>query len=82
MNRTLELYLCCFAGDQPKKWVEWHPWVEFSYNTSIHFSIKTTPFEAVYGTPLPTLLTYVPGTLRIQAADENLHDCDAILKEL
>ncbi|KAF9663416.1 hypothetical protein SADUNF_Sadunf17G0047600 [Salix dunnii] len=53
-----------------------------SYNTFIHFSIKTTPFEAVYGTPPPTLLTYVPGTSRIQAVDENLRGHDAILKEL
>jgi hypothetical protein len=82
MNRTLEQYLCCFAGDQPKKWVEWLPWAEFSYNTSLHLSTKTTPFEAVYGTLPSTLLTYVPGTSRIQAVDESLRDRDAILKEL
>jgi hypothetical protein len=82
MNRTLEQYLRCFAGDQPRKWVEWLPWAEFSCNTSLHFSTKTTPFEAVYGTPPPTLLTYVPGTSRIQAVDESLCDRDAILREL
>jgi hypothetical protein len=82
MNRTLEQYLRCFAGDQPRKWVEWLPLAEFSYNTSLHFSTKTTPFEAVYGTPPPTLLTYVPGISRIQVVDESLRDRDAILREL
>jgi hypothetical protein len=82
MNRTLEQYLRCFTGDQPRKWVEWLSWAEYSYNTATHSSTKLTPFEAVYGTPPPTLLTYVPGTSRIQAVDECLRDRDAILKDL
>ena len=82
VNRTLEQYLRCFAGSQPKKWVEWIPWAEFSYNTSIHSATKITPFEAVYGKPPPSLLTYVPGTARVQAVDEYLQDRDQILREL
>ncbi|KAA8539377.1 hypothetical protein F0562_026069 [Nyssa sinensis] len=69
-------------GSQPKKWVEWIPWAEFSYNTSIHSATKITPFEAVYGKPPPSLLTYVPGTARVQAVDEYLQDRDQILREL
>nr|GEW78390.1 retrotransposon-related protein [Tanacetum cinerariifolium] len=34
VNRTLEQYLRCFAGDQPRKWYEWIPRAEFSYTTS------------------------------------------------
>jgi len=82
MNRTLEQYLRCFTGDQPRKWVEWISWAEYSYNTAIHSSTKLTPFEGVYGIPPPTLLTYVPGTSRVQAVDECLRDRDAILKDL
>jgi hypothetical protein len=82
VNRMLEQYLRCFAGDQPRKWVEWIPWAEFSYNTSIHSSTKMTPFEAVYGIPSPNLLTYIPGTSRVQAVDEYLRDRDTILHDL
>jgi len=82
MDWTLEQYLRCFAGDQPKKWFEWFPWVEYNYNTSTHSSTKTTPFKVVYRTSPPTLLMYVPGTSRIQTVDECLRDRDAIVKEL
>ncbi|KAL3642027.1 hypothetical protein CASFOL_012842 [Castilleja foliolosa] len=82
VNRTLEQYLRCFAGDQPKRWVEWVPWAEFSYNTSVHSSTKMTPFEVVYGIPPPKVGSYIPGTSRVQAVDECLRDRDTILREL
>jgi hypothetical protein len=82
INRVLEQYLRCFAGDQPRKWIDWIPWAEFSYNTSVHSATKMTPFEAVYGVPPPTLLMYVPGTSNVQAVDGYLRNRDAILCEL
>lgn len=82
VNRTLEQCLCCFAGGQPQKWLQWIPRAEFSYNKYIHPSTKTTPFEVVYGIPPPGLLDYAPGTSRVQAVDKYLRDRDAILWEL
>ncbi|KAK9189481.1 hypothetical protein WN943_018078 [Citrus x changshan-huyou] len=38
--------------------------------------------RSVYGIPPPHLLTYVPGTSRVQAVDEYLRDRDTILREL
>ncbi|KAL5736046.1 hypothetical protein ACOSQ2_030834 [Xanthoceras sorbifolium] len=74
VNQTLEQYLRCFAGDQPRKWMDRLPWAEFSYNTSLHSATKTTPFEVVYGIQPPGLLPYVPGTTRVQVVEEYLHD--------
>ncbi|KAL5814386.1 hypothetical protein ACOSQ4_025027 [Xanthoceras sorbifolium] len=52
------------------------------YNTSLHSATKMTPFEVVYGTPPPTLLTYVPGTTQVQAVEEYLSNHTTIIKEL
>ena len=41
-----------------------------------------TPFEAVYGLPFPRLLTYIPGTTRLEAVDEVLHSREQILSLL
>ncbi|KAI5343985.1 hypothetical protein L3X38_011862 [Prunus dulcis] len=55
VNRCLETYLRCFVAAQPKKWLLWLSWAEFSYNTAYHTSTKLTPFEVVYGQPHPWL---------------------------
>jgi hypothetical protein len=41
-----------------------------------------TPFEAVYGVPPPRLLSYIPGTTRVQAVKEVLRNREQILKLL
>jgi len=82
VNRVLEQYLRCFVGLQPKTWMDWIPWVEFSYNTLTHSSTKITPFEAVYGIPPPHPLTYVPETAKVQAVEEYLQDRDSLLRDL
>ncbi|KAJ8751592.1 hypothetical protein K2173_016841 [Erythroxylum novogranatense] len=76
VNRTLEQYLRCYTSDRPKKWKEWLPWAEYSYNTSCHSSTKLSPFQAVYGIPPPSLIRYVPGTANVDAimADQHRRD--------
>lgn len=82
VNRTLEMYLRCFTSSQPKEWGKWLAWAEYSYNTSWHSTIKTTPFVVVYGREPPTLLTYLPGTARVEAVEKELMARDQVLKEL
>nr|GEV17196.1 protein kinase-like domain, phloem protein 2-like protein [Tanacetum cinerariifolium] len=73
---------CHPARCRPKKWADWLAWAEFSYNTSVHLPSKMTPFEAVYGRPPPRVLTYVPGTPKVQAVEEFLIDRDKVLHDL
>ncbi|GKD18814.1 putative reverse transcriptase domain-containing protein, partial [Tanacetum coccineum] len=47
--QTLEDMLCACAINFLKGWVNHLPLVEFSYNNSYQASIKTAPFEALYG---------------------------------
>lgn len=43
---------------------------------------KKTPFEIVYGKPPPNLLSYVVGTARTEAVENELKARDEVLKEL
>nr|GEU46661.1 RNA-directed DNA polymerase, eukaryota [Tanacetum cinerariifolium] len=56
--------------------------LEFTYNTSVHSATKMTPFEVVYGRPPPRVLTYVPGTSKVQVVEEFLIDWDKLLRDL
>ncbi|WVZ53784.1 LOW QUALITY PROTEIN: hypothetical protein U9M48_004680 [Paspalum notatum var. saurae] len=49
VNQCLETYLRCFVHTCPHKWFDWLPTAEFSYNSSLHSAIGTSPFEALYG---------------------------------
>jgi len=80
VNRTLEMYLRCFICDKPTEWVQWLPWVEYTYNTSWHSSTKKTPFELVYGRPPPNLVSYISGIARVEAVGKTLKERDEILK--
>jgi hypothetical protein len=45
---------------------------EYCYNTSYHTSLKSTPFEAIYCYPPPSLTDYIPGSTKNHAAEEQL----------
>ncbi|GKC58060.1 ty3-gypsy retrotransposon protein [Tanacetum coccineum] len=62
--------------------LQYLPWAEWCYNTSWHSSIKMTPFEAVYGRPLPSLKDYVSGTSKLDAVDDLLHNKTNLISQL
>ncbi|XP_077219675.1 uncharacterized protein LOC143853852 [Tasmannia lanceolata] len=82
LNRCLEQYLRAFSQENPKQWQASLLWAEYSYNTSFHTAIKMTPYEAVYGRPPRALPTYIMGSSKIEAADEELMQRDTILSQL
>ncbi|KAF2308592.1 hypothetical protein GH714_011003 [Hevea brasiliensis] len=73
------MYLRCFTSSSPSKWIDWLSWAEYCYNTSYHTSLKSTPFETVYGRPPPRLLSYLHGSSSIEAVDTVLRQRDDML---
>jgi hypothetical protein len=49
VNQILEDMLRMHVMHQPKKWEDYLPLVEFSYNNYYQESIKMSPFESLYG---------------------------------
>ncbi|CAN6458156.1 unnamed protein product [Victoria cruziana] len=82
VNRTLETYLRCYAGEQPATWVKHLSWAEWSYNTSSHASIGMTPHEALYGHPPPSIPHYEEGTAAEEEVDALLRHRDDLLGSL
>ncbi|XP_035541674.1 uncharacterized protein LOC118344675 [Juglans regia] len=82
VNKCVEAYLCCYASSKPKVWVHWLPMAEWWYNTTYHTTTKMTPYQAVYGHPPPTLLSYILGTVTNDAANQFLNNRDQVINVL
>lgn len=74
------MYLRCFC--QPKKWLSLLSWAELWYNTNYHSSIKTTPFNVLYGRDLPGIIHYNPGDSSIDTVDSNMQVREEALKHI
>jgi hypothetical protein len=48
-NKTVKKYLASFINDTAVNWEVFLPALTFSYNTSYHSTITTTPFELLFG---------------------------------
>jgi hypothetical protein len=65
VNQIIEDMLCaCVLTDGPK-WDKHRPLAEFSYNNSYRESIKMSPFEALYGRPCRTPLSWSESGKRV-----------------
>lgn len=51
VNQCLETFLRCFVHLCPRQWLRWVPLAEFWYNTSLHSTLRRSPFEVLYGHP-------------------------------
>jgi hypothetical protein len=83
VNRILASYLRCFTSDRPAQWAAYLLWAEYAYNTSFQSSIGLTPFEALYGYPPPSIISYEHGSADSLDVDRELRNRDevrAILK--
>nr|ABA98091.1 retrotransposon protein, putative, unclassified [Oryza sativa Japonica Group] len=57
-NHVIGVYLWCLIGDRPHHWLRWFPWEEICFNSAYRSSLRSNPFQVVYGWPPPTLCCY------------------------
>jgi transposase InsO family protein len=58
VNQVMEDILRMYAMDNQTHWEMYLPLVEFAYNNSFHSSIGMPPYEALYGRPCKTSLSW------------------------
>lgn len=69
-------------SDFPKEWFKWLLMAEWWYNTSFHTTIRTTPFEALYGYPPPVHVPYLAQDKVAAAVNQHLLQKEAIVQLL
>ena len=82
VNRSLECYLRCMCGENPKEWCKWLSLAEWWYNTNYHTTLTTTPYEVLYGQTPPIHIPYVSGESRVDTVDRTLTAREGVIQAL
>jgi hypothetical protein len=82
VNQIIEDMLCaCVLMDGPK-WNKHLPLAEFSYNNIYQSSIKMSPFEAVYGQPCRTPLSWFKSGERVIFGPDLVIEAEEKVKQI
>jgi hypothetical protein len=82
VNQVMEDMLRMYVMDNQTHWEKYLPLVDFSYNNSFQSSIGMSPYEALYGRPCRTSLSWeilevwVTFQARIDSRDGGTSDSD------
>jgi Integrase zinc binding domain/Integrase core domain len=82
VNQFVEHYLRSMLLAQPKACTKWLPLAQYWYNSNFHSSPQTTPFQALYGYPPPSLSLDHPPRSQIDTVDTLLRDRHTALTQL
>jgi hypothetical protein len=82
VNQIIEDMLCACVLMDGSKWDKHLPLTEFSYNNSYQDSIKISPFEALYGRPYRTLLSWSEYGDRVMFGPDILTEAKEKVKQI
>eukprot|EP00253_Pinus_taeda_P011799 PITA_11799 len=82
VNQVLEDMLRMYVMDQQSHWEKYLPLVEFAYNNNYHSSIGMPPFEALYGQPCRTPLSWDRLEDRVIIGPELIHEMEAQVRQI
>jgi len=82
LNRNLEDYLRCFAGEHPHTWFQYLHLAELWHNTTYHSAIGTSLFHALYGRQPPTALDLLHSPRSGTTVADLLHQHTLVLHAL
>ena len=82
VNQVMEDMLRMYCLDQPTKWFEYLPLVEFSYNNTYHSSIGMTPFSALYDQDVVSPVVWHDLVGRVEISKEMLETMEFQTKRI
>jgi hypothetical protein len=82
VNQVMEDMLRMYCLEQPSKWYEYLPLVEFAYNNTFHSSIGMTPFSALYGQEVVSPATWFDPVGRVEISQKMLESMEEQTKRV
>jgi hypothetical protein len=76
VNQVMEDMLRLYVMDNQTHWEKYLPLVEFAYNKSFHSSIGMPPYEALYGRPCRTPLSWEKLEDRVTVGPELIQEME------
>eukprot|EP00253_Pinus_taeda_P016684 PITA_16684 len=82
INQVLEDMLRMYVMDNQTQWERYLPLVEFAYNNSYHNSIEMPPYQALYGRPCRTSLSWEKLEDRVIVGPELVQEMEEQVKQI
>jgi hypothetical protein len=82
VNQVMEDMLRMYCLEEPSKWYEYLPLVEFAYNNTHHSSLGMTPFSALYGQEVVSPVTWCDPVGRVEISKEMLDNMEDQSKKI
>ncbi|MCO5587836.1 hypothetical protein L7F22_041788 [Adiantum nelumboides] len=81
-NQVIEDIVRSYCSQEPRKWVQYLPLVEYAYNSFDHRSIGMSPFKALYGQESIAPLNFSDPTIKVEASKQMLDEMEAQTKAI